>query len=347
MKRLNRNLALALLLGAATLNQRTAVGSQPAPEDVTVVVAGAADAEKADADKKKSIVIKRIEADGAEAQPKERTWLGVGLAEPDEALIAQLGLKDGAGLIITYVAKDSPAEKAGMKKSDVLLEMEGQTLVVAQQLQKLVQARKEGDKVTLKLLRGGKKESVSATLGKTQIAAVTVDSNNNFVWSAGDPGFKFISGDHAAHNDHMIVLKQALEKAKLDQKLVQVEVKRSLDEARKAMEEALRSTKDASWNLQQKKELEALARAGVFVPKNAAVTISSTEKSSKSMVRTDDTGTIVLVKNPKLRLTAHDSDGKMLFDGEVETKEQREKIPADLLKKVEPMIGKFSSGADE
>jgi hypothetical protein len=65
------------------------------------------------------------------------------------------------------------------------------------------------------------------------------------------------------------------------------------------------------------------------------------------MVRADETGTIVLVKNPKLRLTAHDQDGKMLFDGEVETKEQREKIPADLLKKVEPMIEKFSSGDDE
>lgn len=361
MKALNHYLALALLgLSGGIGNRGWAFDLDPEADGVKVVnvVASSGEADKADSstgEKKKSIIIKRIEASGGAAEEKERTWLGVGLAEPDEALVAQLGLKDGAGLVVTYVAKDSPAEKAGLKRNDILLELEGQSLVVAAQLQKLVQARKEGDKVAVKYLRGGKKESATVTLGKSKGLAMGADGDaNSFVIHSGEPGALAFTmgggtaaGGGGAHGEHMIVLKKALDDAKMDQKRIQVEVRRSVDEARKAMEEALRTTKGGSFSAAQQKELEALAKAGVFVPQDANVTIRRIEKSSKSMVTADDAGTVVLVKNPKLRLTAHDKDGKMLFDGEIETKEQREKVPADLLKKVEPMIQKFSSDADE
>ena len=46
-------------------------------------------------------------------------------------------------------------------------------------------------------------------------------------------------------------------------------------------------------------------------------------------------------------MVAHAKDGKLLFDGEVETKEQCEKVPADLWKKVEPLIEKISADGDE
>src|SRR5439155_27178920 len=61
---------------------------------------------------------------------------------------------------------DSPAAKAGLKKNDVLIELEGQSLVHPAQLRKLVQARKPGDKVKLVFYRGGKKHTESATLEK-------------------------------------------------------------------------------------------------------------------------------------------------------------------------------------
>jgi hypothetical protein len=112
------------------------------------------------------------------------------------------------------------------------------------------------------------------------------------------------------------------------------------------MGEALRTTTNQESLRQAQKELEALAKAGVFVANDARVTVRSTDKATKSLVTTDDAGTIVLVANPKLRLTAHDQDGKLLFDGEVETQAQREKVPADLWKKVEPLIEKLSSDDD-
>ena len=127
-----------------------------------------------------------------------------------------------------------------------------------------------------------------------------------------------------------------------------MEVRKSVEEARKAMEEALRTSKQAgAFNSQAQKELETLAKSGVFVPNDASVVVRNTGKSSKSMVSTDDSGTIVLVKNPKLRLTAHDKDGKLLFDGEIESDEQRAKVPKEVWEKVEPMLAQLNAKPEE
>ena len=76
---------------------------------------------------------------------------------------------------------------------------------------------------------------------------------------------------------------------------------------------------------------------------NAAVTVRSTDQGVKSLVQADDSGTIVLVSNPKPHLTAHDKDGKLIFDGEVETADQRAKVPRDLWEKVEPLLDKMGA----
>lgn len=348
MIKMNKQMVLALMLGGFSLAGFESMNAQEDKVGGDVAVAGDTGGQNpAGTERKRNIVIKRIEASGNDEEGKEQTWLGVGLSEPDEALVSQLGLKDGAGLVVTYVAEDSPAAKAGLQKNDVLLALEGQTLVVPAQLQKLVQARKEGSKVTLELLRGGKQKSVSATLGKTKARSRAADGDSAFVWHAGNPeGMTIVGGPETGQADHMVILKKALEDAKIDQKRVQVEVRRSVDEARRAMGEALRTATNQDSLRQAKKELEALAKAGVFVANDARVTVRSMDKSTKSLVTTDDSGTIVLVANPKLRLTAHDQDGRLLFDGEVETKAQREKVPADLWKKVEPLMEKFASDDD-
>src|SRR5688572_20332695 len=122
MRQSNLNVVGALLLGVATLSGTGCATAQQAKSSGGEVVAVPA-TKPVPPVARRAITIKRLEA--TEEEGKERTWLGVGLAEPDEALISQLGLKDGAGLLVTYVAKDSPADKAGLLKNDVLLEMEG------------------------------------------------------------------------------------------------------------------------------------------------------------------------------------------------------------------------------
>ena len=97
---------------------------------------------------------------------KDQAWLGVSIEEGSEALASQLGLPPGAGLVVIYVAPDSPAAKAGLQKNDVLAKLDGQLLVVPAQLRKLIQVHKQGDTVELVFYRAGKKQTVSATLGQ-------------------------------------------------------------------------------------------------------------------------------------------------------------------------------------
>jgi hypothetical protein len=65
------------------------------------------------------------------------------------------------------------------------------------------------------------------------------------------------------------------------------------------------------------------------------------------VVKADESGTIVLVCNPKPHFTAHDKDGKLVFDGEIDTSEQRAKVPPELWEKVEPLLDKVAPQAEE
>ena len=323
---------------------KTIIVKKTTPDGATVVTT---DADDKDSPSQK-VIIKSIElSDGEEAQGKDLPWLGVSVNEAGEALTSQLGLEPGVGLVATYIAKDSPAAKAGLQKNDVLVELQDQSLVLPAQLRKLVQARKEGDSVKLEFYRGGKPQTVTATLAKSP------------------PGFRAGAGDDegASRELHLRLLGQPSGKGlelqmeslkgllgdlKIDSKMIQEEVRRSVEKARKSYHDALRqmekstSTPDAS-----RQALEELARSGVLLDNKATVTVRSNDKSTRSLVKTDDSGTIVIVANPKLHLIAHDGDGKLLFDGAIETEEQRAKVPKDVWEKVAPMLEKMNSKPEE
>jgi hypothetical protein len=303
----------------------------------------------------RAVTIQAIEPvrDGERAHRKDLPWLGLSTDEAPEVLVAQLGLNPGVGLAVTYVAPDSPAAKAGLQKNDVLVQFEDQSLVHPAQLRKLVQVRKEGDTVKLVFYRAGKQQTVSVTLGKTS-------ARSGFGWGGGghdnlvgyDLGelenyFNDLRSSDATEPG-IKAFRESLETRKVDQKNVLEEVRRSLETARKAYGGALRQATNASSGYSPAfKAFQQLAQAGALVDNDASVTVRSTGKSAKSVVKADDSGTIVIVGNPKLRLTAHDKDGHLLFDGEIETAEQRAKVPRDLWERVEPLLDKMGASAAE
>src|ERR1051326_3203056 len=103
------------------------------------VQASAEDKENAAAPAEASaqVIIDRNES-RAEEEPTAKTtaWLGISTAEASEALTAQLDLKPGVGLVVTYVVGESPAAKAGLLKNDVLVSFDDQSLVHPAQLRK-------------------------------------------------------------------------------------------------------------------------------------------------------------------------------------------------------------------
>jgi len=189
-------------------------------------------------------------------------------------------------------------------------------------LRKLIQMHKEGDTVKLTLHRSGKKQTQAVTLSKR------------------------------SEGVGMYTIEPATAFAVMDKQKMNAEVQRSMEEARKSIQDALSQSAKAShaWHFAtptppaapQPPELPE----AVDVGEDASVTVTKDGASVKSLVKSDDTGVLVIVANPKKRLTAHDQNGKLLFDGEIETREQQQKVPADLWKKVEPLLEQFKPAED-
>lgn len=287
----------------------------------------------------KTLKIQVVEPDSAR---KEVAWLGVSTDEAPDALSAQLGLQPGDGLVVLYVQADSPAARAGLQKNDVLVELGDQLLVHPGQFRKLVRRQKEGDKIKLTLYRNGKKQTASATLAKTTERAGLDNSSHEFWAQANGPVIS-----ETIRRQYKDLHQPVVYPGRLTKEILELEVQRSVDDARKALHDALTHNHEFARALgSEATNVEALAKSETELGSNATVTVKKNGKSVRTMVKTDETGTYVIVANPKKRLTVHDKDGKLLFDGEIETTEQQQKVPADLWHKAQLMIEEMAASRD-
>jgi serine protease Do len=98
-----------------------------------------------------------------------RGWLGVGIQDLDADLAKALGLSISNGVVITDVAKDSPAAKAGIQRSDVIVAVAGQKVDSTGRLRNLI-AQAGANKVKLDLVRAGKTLTLEVNLGEAPTA---------------------------------------------------------------------------------------------------------------------------------------------------------------------------------
>lgn len=94
--------------------------------------------------------------------------LGVRLEEVDKDAVTRLRLKEEKGALVTEVVKDSAAEKAGILKDDVILKFQGESVLTAAQLARLVREVPSGRKVDIDIVRNGAPVKVTATLEKAE-----------------------------------------------------------------------------------------------------------------------------------------------------------------------------------
>lgn len=93
-------------------------------------------------------------------------FLGVYTEDITKDNFSQYGLREARGVGVTEVAKDSPAEKAGLRKGDVITRFDGEAVSSARKLSRLVSEVAPDHKVTLGISRGGNDQEVAATIGK-------------------------------------------------------------------------------------------------------------------------------------------------------------------------------------
>jgi len=96
----------------------------------------------------------------------ERGFLGVSIQDVSPEMAKALGLKDASGAVVSQVVEGSAAEKAGIRTHDVIIELNGQPVQSASQLRARVGVLKPGTQIEIVVLRDGKRETFSVTLGK-------------------------------------------------------------------------------------------------------------------------------------------------------------------------------------
>jgi len=109
---------------------------------------------------------KKIIAQLKEGKSFKRGWLGVTIQPVSENQAKALGLPEATGALIASVGKDHPADKAGIKQGDVVLEVNGEKVADSNELLRMIASLKPGDKAKLTLWRNGKKVERTVVLGE-------------------------------------------------------------------------------------------------------------------------------------------------------------------------------------
>lgn len=111
------------------------------------------------------------------AEEEKATFLGVSTSFVAPAVREYLEIEEGFGIQVHEVVKDSPAAKAGLKKSDVLLRFNDQLLISPEHLSLLVKREENGESVSLAMMRKGVEEVIEVKLGETSRSALMVRPN--------------------------------------------------------------------------------------------------------------------------------------------------------------------------
>jgi S1-C subfamily serine protease len=93
-----------------------------------------------------------------------------------------LGGRDGksfGGVQVTEVAKGGPAEKAGVKKNDVIFAIDGKEVSVRSKMIEIVKSNDPGTTITVSLKRGEKKMDIEITLGYRNLVFAELKSRND------------------------------------------------------------------------------------------------------------------------------------------------------------------------
>lgn len=97
-----------------------------------------------------------------------RPYLGITYQPISPQIAAYYNLPVQEGLLILSVVSGSPAARAGLRRGDIVVSMDGTTITASRPLANIMLKYKPGDKVTLTILRDNRQLQVQVTLGEAQ-----------------------------------------------------------------------------------------------------------------------------------------------------------------------------------
>jgi hypothetical protein len=237
-----------------------------------------------------------IQPVGEIAAQSAAPWAGLVTARAPAVLREQLELKHGAGLIVEDVAIGSAAERAGLRRHDVLVALDGQLLVLPEQLTTLLEEWGDDEPLTCRLLRGGKPIEVSlrprATAGVAQSAA---------------PGSKSEPTDITESTVSAATLRPAAS-------IVAMLPKKAAAKAPMAI---------------------AMPSSAAGRPEPTMLTSTVVQMEDGALLQKDADYTLKLTAGTESILVVKDARGRIVFNNRIGTPEQRSLIPPDAIARVE------------
>jgi len=106
----------------------------------------------------------QIISKGYASHPWIHPWMGVYLDTVDAQMSAYYRLPVDYGAIIMDVVRNGPADKAGVKRGDIIIEFNGEKITTADDLVVRVMRCKVGDRVRLGIARGDERLTIEVTL---------------------------------------------------------------------------------------------------------------------------------------------------------------------------------------
>ncbi len=98
-------------------------------------------------------------------------WLGVGAVLLNPKIAQHHGLQSPNGILITGVSPGGPAQKAGLRASDVIIGINEKRMEDPKKAWKLIQESRPGDKVVITFIRGDEVKKIQVTLVERPISA--------------------------------------------------------------------------------------------------------------------------------------------------------------------------------
>jgi hypothetical protein len=281
------------------------------------------------------------------------TFLGVETSEVPRVVSEQLGLARGFGLVVDYVVPDGPASAAGMQQNDILKMFNDQILMQPDQLSKLVRSYPEGTNVTLTILRKGQESKITVKLGKKEVSSRRdfFDRRRHHDDDDNDLGMNLNlenMPDMENFKDLGPAIRDAVRDAHREAMQATAEARREAMRATgEAKREAMRATQQARREVERANEeaRRAANQLHMFNYDDGAMRSTTIDLGKAQIVMTDPKGEMkVETVNGKKILTAKDPQGRLLFSGSIDTKEDLDKVPADIRQRYDKLEQKDLPG---
>lgn len=276
------------------------------------------------------------------------TFLGVETSEVPRVVSEQLGLARGFGLVVDYVVPDGPAATAGVQQNDILKMLNDQILMQPDQLSKLVRSYPEGTNVTLTVLRKGQESKITVKLGKKEVSARRDFFKKFRHGDDDDMGFNFDFENLPDLKDLGPSIRDVVKDAHREAMRAGAEARREAMRATgEARREALRATAEARRDVERASEeaRRAAAKLSLYSSDDGTLKSTTIDLGKAQIVASDAKGELKIeTVNGKKMLTAKDPQGRLLFSGPVATKEDLDKVPADVRERYDKLEHKDLPG---